>query len=126
MCRLVRIFPLSAQSWSTNDLHTIAAHVCGENTHCFDVEPTPPKGCEHLKLQAVDAYHRDGFACSLNPEEFETRDTRPDVDQILGWTQDIRLGRSEAELEQVDGHECESHHARHDNTQFAWRKGIVP
>lgn len=67
--------------------------VGGENTDC--VEQSPSKACEHLKLQAVNVSNRVGFA----------RSSKPDVDHILGWTQVVRLGRSEADSEQVDGHD---------------------
>ena len=73
-------------------------HMCGK-AHCSDVEQNPFEGDEHLEHQAVNVSHRDGFAWSLHPGESEARDSRPDVDQILEWTQVVRLGCSETELE---------------------------
>ena len=61
--------------------------MCGK-THFSDVEQNPFEGYEHLKHQAVNV-------------SSEARDSRPDVDQILEWTQVALLGRSETELEQV-------------------------
>ena len=77
--------------------------VCGENTDY--TEQNPSKACKHLKLQAVNVPNRVGFARSLQPKKSEVRDSMQDFDHILGSTQIVRLGRSETDLERVDGHD---------------------
>jgi len=85
-----------------NDLLPSPPVVGKENTCGEDVVDAPLAVLEELDLQAVDITNSDFWNAWIGCEEqmWELRK----VDHVWWWTNHVRLGGTEAELEQMDNH----------------------
>merc|ERR1719210_1789523 len=95
-------------------------HVCGKDANRQQVECAPTYGLKDLELKAVDVTH--GKLCAtfvVHPEQIEFElQQRVEIDQVRWRAESEILGRSEAELEEVDCHECEQGNPRDSQIQL--------
>merc|ERR1740130_18923 len=104
----------NSKRWRWNNLLPAQAHVCSEDEHGRHIEEAPAEGLEDLKLETVDVAHISGiFELAVgHPEEVDGVRRVQDglqvqVHQVWRWAYSVWLCDTEAELEQVDGHERE-------------------
>jgi len=106
---------------SQRELGPSETRVRHEDEHGHDVETAPNGILQDLELIQVDVsdgYRRNTLV--VGPEERQgDQPTGPPVDERRWRSQEILLSICKAELEEVNGHECEQHQTRDGQIQLA-------
>jgi len=102
----------NTQNW--RDLFPAEASVGHKDANAKDVKESPniARTVEELILELINVAYRHSWHASVpGPEKFQFGDAIA-TDQQRWWTEEVLVGVTEAELEQVDGHESQKHHSR--------------